>query len=145
MGQIYNLTTKESDFINDHELIPDGWTDKKPLWRLGEYWNGTEWIVDEVAETQKLAIKNISVLSRQSRASILDDQTIMNILAGAIDGYPEYLTAANVALMIEQFKTISRNAKAAVSAATTLDEIESIMNSLAFPTEAEIISQIAEE
>lgn len=96
--------------------------------QLVQYKNQAQKIVSEMSYTQRLAI--------------LDDKTISNIAIGATGGYPPYLTAANVASMIEQFKLIAKQAKASIQAANNKIEIDDILNNLKFPTAAEIIAQL---
>lgn len=91
------------------------------------------------------AQKIVSEMSYAQRSAILDDKTISNIAIGAISGYPAYLTAANVASMIEQFKLIAKQAKASIQSANNKTEIDDILNNLKFPTAAEIIAQLTED
>lgn len=84
----------------------------------------------------------VSQRSCSERSAILDDQSISNIAIGATSGYPAYLTSANVAAMIEQFKAIAKQAKAGIQSATTKAEIDTILNNLVFPTAEQILSQI---
>lgn len=96
---------------------------------------------DHVAKLKAQAYAVISSRSRSERAAILDDQTMLNILSGATTDYPAYLTVANVAKMIERFKSVSKQAKADIKAATTKAGIDAVLNGLAFPTEAEIVAE----
>ena len=98
----------------------------------------------QLVEYKKQAQKNVSEMSYVQRSAILDDKTISNIAIGATSGYPDYLTAANVAGMIEQFKSIAKQAKADIESATTKAEIDSILEILTFPTTEQILSQINE-
>lgn len=89
------------------------------------------------------AYEIISIRSREERAAILDDMTISNIAIGATGGYPAYLTSANVAAMIDQFKAISKNAKVSVSNAGKKEDVDAVLKSLSFPTEEQILTQLS--
>lgn len=95
-----------------------------------------------LSKYQDKVLKTVSQRSWSERTAILDDQTIINVLSGATTDYPPYLTSANVASMIEQFKTIAKAAKASIKSATTKAEIDAILSNLRFPTEAEILAAI---
>jgi len=92
--------------------------------------------------------EQVSLRSRTAFRAILDEQTERNILYGATANYPTYLQGEtgkqNVTKMIEQFKTIAKQAKIDIREATTKEAIDNILNALAFPTEAEILTEINE-
>ena len=117
--------------VYDADSLPD--EDKVSL--------GLMKLADHVANLKVQAYSVISSRSRSERAAILDDQTMLNILSGATTDYPAYLTVANVAKMIERFKSVSKQAKADIKAATTKAEIDAVLNGLAFPTESEIVAE----
>jgi len=90
-------------------------------------------------KNKDIAIAQLSFKCKKERIKILDDTRIINILSGATAGYPEYLTPANVAKLIEIYKQIYHLTSAKISKATKNSEIKSIMESLVFPTEQDIV------
>jgi hypothetical protein len=49
MKEIYNITPerlKQADLIDDNAPVPNGWTDKKPLWILSEKFENGKWVED---------------------------------------------------------------------------------------------------
>lgn len=98
---------------------------------------------EKLSVYKQIQIAELSIRSNQARQKILSDQKILNILTGATDGYPEYLTAGNVALMIERFKTVAEAGKAAINSATDKESIDAALEAVVFPTAAEILKEIA--
>jgi hypothetical protein len=97
----------------------------------------------ELLKTKKEeAINNLSRSCKIERIKILDDTKIMNILSGATQGYPSYLTPANVAKFIEIYKQTYKVVKAQIDSVSSLKELDDVVEAVKFPTEEEIVSKL---
>ena len=94
-------------------------------------------------KSQDIAIFELSARCKEERAKILDDTRIINVLSGAIAGYPEYLTSANVAKLIETYKQIYHLTSAKILKTIKKSEVDKIMEELVFPTEQDIITNLS--
>lgn len=93
-------------------------------------------------KAQEKAIIELSSRCKEERAKILDDTRIINVLSGAIAGYPEYLTSANVAKLIETYKQIYHLTSAKILKTIKKSEVDKIMKELVFPNEQDIITNL---
>lgn len=93
-------------------------------------------------QTQDQAISDLSAKCKEERNKMLDDTRIINILSGATAGYPEYLTPANVAKLIETYKQIYHLTSAKIIKSTKKSEVDKIMKELVFPNEQDIITNL---
>ena len=94
-------------------------------------------------KNKDIAIAQLSLKCKEERIKILDDTRIINILSGATAGYPEYLTPANVAKLIETYKQIYHLTSAKILKTTKKAEVDKIMKDLVFPTEQDIITNLS--
>lgn len=145
--ELYHKQQKYSSYVPDNGEIPEGFTDKRPQFIPGETWSEDAggWIVDEgnlLSLCKVMAVGELSAMCKSRRAEILDDTKILNILTGAIAGYPAYLTAANVSRMIEMYKQLYHDTAELIEAATTAGEVRRVLDSVVFPTEAEILQSL---
>lgn len=80
------------------------------------------------------ALSDLSHNCNTKRSEILDDKRIMNILVGATEGYPEYLTKDNTAKLIEIFKGIYHTYKSKIEVVSSLEELQEIEDNIVYPT-----------
>ena len=79
------------------------------------------------------------------RENILDDKRIMNILAGATTGYPDYLTPENVKWLIELFRNLYHTYKDKIELAESVEEVDEIFEGIVYPTGEYVLNQLEKE
>lgn len=142
-GIWYNKDTGYSIEVanNSTEYNLVNYTRLKPIDEFHK-WDNDSWIFD--IDKYRHNIKNqIRVKCRQDREKVFPNFAYFNLLAGvAYDN--ELVTIQNYKKLAEYYRNIVYINESLIDAAQTKEDVDTIFNSIVFPTEEDIIKKVKE-
>lgn len=108
-----------------------------------KYIDGKAVLFEDIEELKNLIKKDFRLKCREEREKYFPDDVKDNLLVGCLYEN-ELLTISNYKKLVDMYRDIVKNAEVLFDSAINKTDIDTIFNSIKFPSEADILEKVKE-